>query len=229
MIGDSMQEQCGLLSRGEPALIPAHPSLISDHSSHERGFTLPEVLIAVAILATIAMMVSTSFSSTFRLMEAIESQGDLDHQARGCLNLIAHDLLSGQPPAALWIGRNGNEVGTPSDILAFVTATHIPSAPNAQESDLTRVTYAREGSRLMRYAARSLFTNSLDAIDREEIAEGVVGFNVRYYSGPTELWLDDWDQTLKKLPKAVLIELTLVNSHNVQKSYTEWVPIPLQS
>jgi prepilin-type N-terminal cleavage/methylation domain-containing protein len=206
-----------------------HPSVFTPDASDERGFTLTEVLIAAAILATIAVMVSASFSSTFRLMEAIESQGDLDHQARVCLNLIAHDLLAGQPPAAMWIGRNGSEAGTPSDVLAFVTATHVASAPDAPESDLTRVTYAREGSRLMRYAARSLYTTSLDAIDREEVAEGVAGFNVRYYNGPAGLWLDDWDSTLKKLPKALLIELTLVSANHVQRSYTEWVSIPLQS
>jgi prepilin-type N-terminal cleavage/methylation domain-containing protein len=198
-------------------------------TSGEHGFTLTEVLIAVAILATVATMVSTSFSSTFRLMEAVELEGDIDHMARSSLSLIAGELLSGQPPASLWLGRNGNEEGTPSDILAFVTANHVPALPDAPESDLTRVTYARQGSRLVRYAARSLYTNSLDAVDQEEVASGVAGFNVRYYSGVADVWIDEWDQTLKKLPKAVLIELTLVNPRNERKSYTEWVPIPLQS
>ncbi|TKB82257.1 MAG: prepilin-type N-terminal cleavage/methylation domain-containing protein [Nitrospira sp.] len=202
---------------------------LPNYSSRERGFTLTEVLIAVAILATIATMVSTSFSSTFRLMEAIESEGDLDHMARSSLIVIANELISGQPPASMWLGRNGNEDGMPSDILAFVTASHVRSSPNAPESDLTRVTYARQSSRLMRYAVRNLYTTSLDAVDQAEIAVGVVGFNVRYYSGTTQLWSDEWDQTLKKLPHAVLIELTLTNPKNEAKTFIEWIPIPLQS
>jgi prepilin-type N-terminal cleavage/methylation domain-containing protein len=210
-------------------LTPDHQSLITNHSPHEGGFTLTEVLIAVAILATIATMVSTSFSSTFRLMEAIESEGDLDHMARSCLSVIANELTSGQPPASLWIGRNGNEDGMPSDILAFVTANHVRSSPNAPESDLTRVTYARQGSRLIRYAVPNLYTTSLDAVDQAELAVGVVGFNVRYYSGAAQLWTDEWDQSLKKLPQAVLIELILTNPKRETKTFVEWIPIPLQS
>ncbi len=174
-------------------------------------------------------MVSASFSSTFRLMEAIEAEGDTEHMARACLTLIGRDLLSGQPPASLWQGRNGHEEGAPSDVLSLVTANQVRSAPDAPESDLARVTYARQGSRLIRFAVRNLHTTSWDAVEQSDVAEGVVGFNVRYYSGLAQVWTDEWDQSLKKLPKAVLVELTLIDSRRDTRTYSEWLPIPIQS
>ena len=200
-------------------------------SVSEAGFTLIEILLAVAILATVSVLVSLSFSSTFRMLEAVEDDGGREHLARSCLTVIAQDLTTvRQQATAPWIGRNGDLNGQPADILAFVSAGQVRSQPNAPESDLTRVLYAREGARLVRIATINPYIFTPEAVEQVDLATGVAGFNVRYYDRAAQTWLDVWEgQGRTTPPAAVLVEITLLNARKEARTYTTYVSIPSQA
>lgn len=195
---------------------------------HEKGFTLIEVLLAVAILATVAALVGLSFASTFRIMDTIEADGERDHIARTVFSLLGNEVTTGKKQGTGFLGRNGTLEGQPSDVLAFVSTAHVRSQADRPEADVTRILYAREGSRLIRYALRNLQNFSLDAVEQVDMATGVSGFNVRFLNRVTMTWMDEWNDRDSSLPLALMIELTLVNAANEPRTFTEWVWIQPQ-
>lgn len=201
-------------------------------SAHpEGGFTLIEVLVTVGILAILATLAALTLESTFRIVRASEDGHDREHQARICLALIAQDLMMARLQRRFpWSTRNAEREGQPSDVLAFVSASHVRYRPNAAEADLTRVLYTREGDRLIRVSLRNIFGVLPAALERVEVATGVAAFNVRYYDSVSSAWVDEWDgQSRKVLPRAVMIELTLLNSRKEPRLFVNWATIPAQS
>lgn len=190
-----------------------------------------EILLAVAILATVSILVSVSFSTTFRIMEAVDDDGGREHLARSCLSVIAQDLTTArQMSTAPWIGRNGDLNGQPADILVFASAGQVRSQPNAPESELTRVLYAREGTRLVRIATINPYIFTPEAVEQVDLATEVAGFNVRYYDRAAQAWLDVWEgQGRTSSPAAILVELTLLNARKEARTYTTYVSIPSQA
>lgn len=199
--------------------------------SGEAGFTLFELLIAVAILAMLVTVVSLSFSSTFRIVEAVEEDQGRAHLARLSLSRMAEELMMARKQASSpWIGKNGAQNGQPSDFVTFVSSSHVPARANAQETDLSRVLYAVEGTRLLRIARPNLYAVPLPVIDQVEMASGVLGLNIRYYDQQQSAWVDEWDGRVRStLPPAVMIELTLSNARGEPRTFTEWVTIPVQT
>lgn len=213
-----------------------HPdrSLAQDagiRTRREGGFTLIELLVAVAILATLVTLVSLSFSSTFTILEAVNEEQGRSHQARLCLSRIADELIMARRQATSpWIGRNGDQNGQPSDFLTFVSTSHVRNRANAPETDLTRVLYAREGTRLLRFARPNLYGLPQPVAEQVELAQGVVGFNLRYYDRVLSAWVDEWDgRNRNELPTAIMIELTFDHARNKPHTFTEWVTLPGQA
>lgn len=201
-------------------------------SAHpEGGFTLIEVLVTVAILAILATLVSLTFDSTFRIIRASEDGHEREHQARICLMLMTQDFMMARLQRRLpWSTRNEEHDGQPADLVAFVSASHVRYRPNASEADLTRVLYTREGDRLVRMSLRNLYGVVPSALERVDVATGVVAFNIRYYDSVSSTWIDEWDgQSRKGLPRAVMIELTLLNHRKEPRLFVNWAMIPAQS
>lgn len=197
----------------------------------EDGFTLIELLVAVAILATIVTLVSLSFSSTFTILERVDEEQGRAHQARLSLSRIADELIMARRQATSpWIGRNGDQSGQPDDFLTFVSSSHVRNRANAPETDLTRVLYAREGTRLLRFARPNLYGLPQPVVEPVELAQGVIGFNLRYYDRELSAWVDEWDgRNRKELPTAIMIELTFGHARNEPRTFTEWVTLPGQA
>lgn len=202
-----------------------------DGQDGERGFTLIELLLAVAILAVLGTVVSLSFSSTFRILERVNADQDRNHIARQCLRRIADELMMARKHAAApWTGRSAEQNGRPADFLTFVSSSHVRTRANAPETDVTRVLYAREGTRLVRFVRPNLYAVPQPVAEQLEMAEGVAAFNLRYYDRALGSWVDEWDgRARSELPPAVMIELTLTNADDEPRTFVEWVTIPVQA
>lgn len=202
------------------------------HSTDEGGFTLIELLVAVAILALLLTLTSLSFSSTFRILEAVEEDRGRAHQARLCLSRMADELMMARKEAGTsWIGRSEDQNGQPADMLVFVSSSYVRTRADAPQAGLTHVLYAREGTRLLRLATGSNLNGpSGPAIEQMEMAQGVAGFNLRYYDRTLGTWVDEWDGRIRgEVPTAVMMELTLSNARNETRTFTQWVTILVQA
>lgn len=191
----------------------------------QAGYTLVEVLISVGILAMMMTMVSTTLSTIVKMTQTAEAEHSQERQARICLSLLAEDLMTARVhPRFPWSTKNSEFEGQPADLLAFVSTGHA----SASETDarLSRVLYTREGDRLSRLVLRNLQGAIPEAIERIDLATGVISFDLRYYDDTTRKWVDEWDGRVRKsLPRTVMIELTLMNSRHERRTFTEWATI----
>jgi type II secretion system protein J len=202
-------------------------SFWSQRLRHQTGYTLIEVLISVAILAVVMTMVSLAISSTIRMVQSVNEEQVLEHQARTCLALMNDDLMMARKhPRFPWSTKNSELEGQPADILAFVSTGHASGDGNSQEAGLSRVLYTREGGRLFRLTLRNLYGAFPEAVERIELATGVAAFDLRYYDETLRAWVDEWDGKVRKsLPRAVMIQLTLVNSRQERRLYMQWATV----
>jgi general secretion pathway protein J len=197
----------------------------------EQGFTLLEVLMAIAILGLMMAVVSLSFSGTFRLRDVMEDNGRRDRMARACLSLLADELTMGRNlPGAPWLGKNGEADGQPADLLAFVSTGHVRMRPEVPESELSRLLYTRRGSALVRVALPNPYLTDVKTIEPTDVATGVIALNIRYYDAKLSAWTNEWDSVRKQgLPSAILIELTLEDARKEPATFTQWITLPRQS
>lgn len=191
------------------------------------GFTLVEILVAVALLGTVAAMVFGSLVTTTQAVEAGREHVAREQTVRKILRLMAEEIaFSKRSLAYPWVGMNGTQEGQPADTLAFLAMSHALSTSTTKESDTIRVVYTRERDRLIRFVRTNLYTvtDTDETLDQMELADHVQAFNVRYYDDQNRIWLDEWP-TAGTLPKAVLIEVTFQYPDAAPWTVREWVTI----
>jgi type II secretion system protein J len=198
-------------------------------SPQSKGFTLLEVLIAVAIMAGIITVVYTAFFTSSRNVEQAESIRDSTDLARTLMQKLANDITNayskqGMNSSAVVTIFNGKKEQTdPTDEksrLDSITLTTLTNSrrPNSKETELWEVGYFfREkpngsGHVMMRREKRELSTASPagEGGYEYEISDRIKFFQLRYNQTGGNTWLDEWNSTTQNsLPKFVEIALTL--------------------
>jgi prepilin-type N-terminal cleavage/methylation domain-containing protein len=124
-----------------------------------RGFTLLEVMIALAIMALIFVILFTTYSAAVDRAARARELSQMYHEARVVLDLMANDLRAAyvkdevaqaqqtlqqrRAPSYFFVGEDHTENGAPLDKLGF--STFIPqSRPDTPGTDVCRVTYTLE-------------------------------------------------------------------------------------
>lgn len=193
----------------------------------QAGFTLVEILVAVALLGIIAAMVFGSLITTTQAVDAGREHVSREQTVRKILRLMAEELsLSKRNLAYPWVGMNGTQEGQPADTLAFLAMSHELSISKTKESETVRVAYTRERDRLIRFVRKNLYTltDTDETLDQMELADHVHAFNVRYYDEQNRAWLDEWPAA-NRVPRAVLIEVTFQDPDAAPRTVREWVTI----
>lgn len=214
----------------------------------QRGLTLIEVLVSVALLAMIATLIYGAFDSLSRAKKGEAQRGDRARQARGALDRMARELTSAYltmhtPPPSLqtrvvaFMGRNG----MPYDRVDFASFAHRRVDKDAKESDQAEIGF---------FALPDPDKeNKVDLVRREQtppdqdpqrggvvsvLCEDIESFDVRYFDPTTGQWLETWDSTnvtgqQNRLPYEVKITLVLKNvPAGVQATYITKLSIPIQ-
>lgn len=202
-------------------------SPVASPSKPEAGFTLVEVLVAVALLGMIGTMVFGSLVMTTRAVEAGRDHAAKEQAIRRILRLMAEEIsLSKRNSMYPWVGANGTQDGQPADTLAFLAMSQDVSSSAVKESETVRVVYTRERDRLIRFVRRNLYTltDTNESLDQMELADRVQAFNIRYYDDQNRIWMDEW-LSVQKLPKALLIEVTFQYPDADPWTVRQWVAI----
>jgi general secretion pathway protein J len=192
------------------------------------GFTLVEVLLAVSLVAMMATLVFGSLYVTTSAIDTARAKSADEQIVRSTLRVmtdelsVSKDLQNGPGP---WMGINGQLDGRPADSVAFLTMGQFRGAESVKDTELVRIVYTREGDRLLRFVRRNLYGLTDESVEQVELATKVKGFNLRYYDGKSNLWLDEWDGRVRGAPKAILIELTLLQEKAELQTVRQWVAV----
>ena len=192
----------------------------------EGGFTLVEVLLAVSLVAMMATLVFGSLYVTTSAIDAARANSANEQIVRSTLRVVIDELSVGVgPTTGPWMGINGQQDGQPADSVAFLTMGQFRGAESTKDTELVRIVYTREGDRLLRFVRRNLYGLTDESVEQVELANKVKGFNVRYYDGKSNLWVDEWDGRGRGTPKALLIELTLLQANAELQTVRQWVAV----
>lgn len=225
--------------------------------SDQRGFTLLEILISIAITSMLLTAGFTAFRGIMRVQERARPEVNRAQTARVLLDRVESELLGTllvvKRPAEsrlrhpwLFVGEDRVFGTNDSDAIRFVTSN--PARPPGAESEtgVRMVTYAvgdEDGEeRLALYRSERRLPRSMQKqIDLEGAARvlGDVAFLRLRYLGE-DGWRERWDSTdvsqLDQLPEAIEITLQLweplpdgaPGSSGPGDTYTRTVPIPVR-
>jgi general secretion pathway protein J len=186
-----------------------------------RGFTLVEILLALAILSVVLLLLLSAFTGAARTREVLSSRSRDFRQVRIAMDRIGTDLQgafssSVREDSALTC-REDQLSGNPAATLVF-TAFQLPETGGGRPpANVVKIKYFPKvgadgvSMELHREQADLPFVENRIPLREALLAEGLKGFRVELYDGTA--WLKEWPAPGKSktsLPKRAAI--TLVDS-----------------
>jgi general secretion pathway protein J len=180
---------------------------------NKSGFTLLEVLIALALLSLVAGALYGTFFSLTRGREVATAGMEERRELRSTLDLLRRELSG-----ACYFGRLGNkrlhfvvedrdQYGKPASILEFTAIA--PPSPDGGSSDQVVLRYqplVTEQKMVLTRQSRDLYLEGEPL--RYPQMEELTGFLVECYDGGK--WVKSWDTAINMgLPKAVRVTVSL--------------------
>jgi general secretion pathway protein J len=212
------------------------------------GFTLIEVVVAIAILAVVMTIVYGAFSRSADVTRETAEVTDRVRQVQ-----IITERLVDELSAAYWFDEPSQQASASSeargrfvgvkdtasndeerrDRLEWTTFAHRRYVGDRPESDAAEVAYRVEPApgeswgRLVRDEQVNLLADGGWAVNTDELADGVSAFRLRYLARGE--WVDEWDAAQRKgLPDAVEVTVALAGSGAAPAQRVRTiVPLPL--
>jgi prepilin-type N-terminal cleavage/methylation domain-containing protein len=170
----------------------------------ERGFTLVEVVVALALAAGLMILVSAALGLGFTGLERLDAAADRIAR-RGHADAVLRRQIAAAYPAADARSSDSSFSGRP-DALVF-TALDGASGPGLYR---VWVTVERGGTLVL--ARHALGTVPPAPIERAVLADGVADFRLAYFGaatpGETPAWHESWENR-RTLPALVSVRFDL--------------------
>lgn len=188
--------------------------------SRPAGFTLVEILLALAILSSILVLLLSSFTGASRGLEILEDRSGSFRQLRISMDRIGSDLIgafsSTGAEASAFSCRLDQFSGKPASTLVF-TAFVLPDTTGARPpSDVVRIRYFPKVSGDGRFIELHREQSDLPLIENtiptreSRLASRLLGFRVELFDGTA--WRNEWPPSgggsKWRTPKKVSIVLT---------------------
>jgi general secretion pathway protein J len=214
---------------------------------HQRGFTLLEIMVAMAILATVTTLIWSSFRDTFRTKKQVEDISMRYRTLRVALNRIARDISqaylsqnedTGQAERrTLFVGKRKFDI----DELRFSYFGHQRLYQDADECDTAQVSYYGMKNRetgkmdLMRRETRRLQYLKIEdnAGETDLLCDDVVRLKLDYWDARDKQWREEWvtnvaDGQPDRLPARVRVTLTVRDERGKEIPFATEARIPMQ-
>jgi len=216
----------------------------------KRGFTLLEIIVAVAITAMIGATIAAAFTSGFRAKELVESEAEQYRGIRTSMDRMVREIgaafVSDRYDQRRYRDQNDrptNFIGA-RDKLLFTSMAHQRLYADAKESDQMVVEYAvrtstKKGAHgqqdLMRRENPNLYGE--EKMDRggveDVLLEDVKRLEFSYWDSDLKDWVNEWDtRRLEKksiLPTRVRITLIRADESGHEQRYTTETRIMLNT
>ena len=210
-----------------------------------RGFTLLEVMIAVAVLGMIGVVTFKSFDGAYDLKQRIEKAEDRDQTVRAALARIAHEasmtFLSEHYDHKRFRDRPTFfklKDGRGQADLMITSFAHERLHLDAKESDQAIFEYKLDRDD---DGNRSLYRRVKPTIDEEAdrggekavLADDVLKFTVQAWDPKDREWRDEWDSNSPErngqvlIPPRVRIALTIKDEQGKEKTWSTQARIVL--
>jgi general secretion pathway protein J len=188
------------------------------------GFTLLEVLIAVAIFAIVLAAINTVFYSALRLRNKAAESFEQALPVQRAIATIQRDLANLVPPNGLLSGSlqttamTNTVAGQASPDFYTASAMLEDTVP---WGDIQKVSYAlvepanrAAGRDLYRAVTRNLLSATQEPPEQQWLMGNVQGIAFQFYDGSQ--WLDSWDSTVQtNLPLAAKVQIHLASPRAV--------------
>jgi general secretion pathway protein J len=212
-----------------------------------RGFTLVEVLVAMAILAMVTTLTWSSFRQSFATKSQIEAQAGRYRTVRLALDRIAREIsmayvsqdedMSQPERRTRFVGKRHTDI----DELLFSYFGHQRLYQDANECDTALIAYYSARDRgdsrkinLMRRETRRLSYYKIDdqAGQSDVVCDDVVRLKLDYWDTRDKTWRDEWTTTQadgqsNRLPGKVRITLTVHDERGVEVPFQTMVRIAM--
>ena len=198
--------------------------------NRQRGMTLMEIMIAMAIFAFMMALVYSTTSNTNNTKRSVEAMVDRMHEVRVGLARVVTDLelaylSKNEDPTALdrrtmFVGKDGGDI----DDLRFSALAHQQLWADGNESDQTVISYFAAADRedssktdWLRREQRRLTDPGEDdrsmAADTDIVLRDIEHVDFEYWDWKDQEWKADWDTTKQdgqkdRLPTRVRITVT---------------------
>lgn len=192
------------------------------------GFTLVELLVAIAILSMISILIYSAFSNMRLNKDGIQRVSDRYREGRMAMARITRELesayislhqpidLSQQVVKTSFIGTRG----TPADRLDFNAFAHVRIDRDSHESDQAEISYF--GASEPKTGVNNLVRRESAKLDQypekggrvEVLATDIDLFDLEYLDPLTGTWSETWDTTqatgqLNRMPLQVRVILVM--------------------
>ncbi len=199
----------------------------------KRGFTLLEILIAIAILAMVLATVYAAYQGTFRIITTTEKESEIYGMATATMNRMLKDLgaVAASGGTFKFVAQSSVAGGADFTDLTFFSRAHLALRDNDVSGSLAEITYYvdREGEggsyRLMRRDRLGVETlNGGEPPPGFVICEGLYSLRYKFVDSTGNEHLT-WDSTVgaegekNKVPAMVSLELKLINPQDKERPY----------
>ena len=217
------------------------------------GFTLLELLIAIAMFVVIATIVYSTFNAVLSRNRAIAEGADTFEMAKNCLDRMTFDLsatyvepfplykppgITENPDPYRFFGEQRSLGGASFSELRFVSTDHLPIT-DPTDSDLAEIRYyVTQGSDpdaggVLRRADTAYPYNIDDHLQKSEddpvLCTGIEAFTLTFYDvngDAHDTWDSDSDFNDNATPRAVAIHLE-IKAGTGTRSFDTRVSLPV--
>ncbi len=190
------------------------------------GFTLLEVLVAIALASIVLIALYSSFFSVLRGQSDIDRTLERTREVSRFLEIFSKEVQSsffkdGNPRTG-FVGEEEDKFGRSVSRITTTTFTYPAFKTGRPAGDLLAVRYYvddKDGKFVLYKDTWNPYADEKTGVFKAEVIEDIEGFEILYYNGKD--WAKAWDATLDKaLPEAVKATLSVKDKGEVKEFST---------
>ena len=214
-----------------PVPCTLYPVPCAKRASSKRGFTLIEILVAIAILAVVLSTIYASYISTMRIVRSLEYGDEIYYMARITLERMVLDLQSSckEKDSYEFVTLKDSTGKFPLKGVSFLSRAHLDFSGPGDSMAVAQISYELEGDP----DSGGFSIVRRDVLRQGEGSSGGEGYilcrrlqfvNLRFYDSSGREY-PQWDSRTgseaqrNNVPSSILIELNFINPDDGANPY----------